>query len=52
MSFDVDEDLALLYGIMLGDGCLSLVSGKKKFVTITGSSRDDLPFFVEVVSPC
>ncbi|MEK6842012.1 MAG: LAGLIDADG family homing endonuclease [Nanoarchaeota archaeon] len=51
MSFDVDEDLALLYGIMLGDGCLSLVSGKKKFVTITGSSRDDLPFFVEVVSP-
>lgn len=55
MVFDIknlnyDERFALFYGIMLGDGCLSLVKGKKKFISITGSSEDDLPFFQEVIS--
>ncbi len=47
----VDKNIALLYGIMLGDGCLSLVYGRKKFITITGSSDNDLPFFEKVISP-
>lgn len=46
-----DEKFALFYGIMLGDGCLSLVNNKKKFIAITCSLDDDLPFFQEVVSP-
>ena len=56
MVFDVrnlnyEEKFALLYGIMLGDGCLSLVEGRKKFIVITCSLEDDLPFFQKVVSP-
>ena len=51
MNSMVDKDFALFYGIMLGDGCLSLVYGKKKFITITGSLDNDLPFFKEVISP-
>lgn len=47
----VNRDVALLYGILLGDGCLSLVNGKSKFITITGSLDNDLPFFEDVVSP-
>ena len=50
MTF-IDKDFALFYGIMLGDGCLSLVYGRKKFISITGSSDDDLPFFREVLHP-
>lgn len=56
MDFEVDKDFALLYGIMLGDGCLS--SFKKDFgtrkgvaITIAGSSDDDLPFFQKVINP-
>lgn len=48
MDFELDKDFALLYGIMLGDGCLSLVNGKTKFITITGSSKDDLSFFIKI----
>lgn len=44
-----DEKFALLYGIMLGDGCLSLVKSKTKCVVIT-CNLDDLPFFNKVVS--
>ena len=51
MSFEVDKDFALLYGIMLGDGCLSLVNGKKKFISIKGSLRDDISFFENIISP-
>lgn len=51
MNFKVDEDFALLYGIMLGDGCLSLVNKKIKTITITGSSKNDLPFFESIISP-
>lgn len=45
------EKFALFYGIMLGDGCISLVKGKKKFVAITGSLDDDLPFFENIILP-
>lgn len=51
MTFLIDKDFALLYGIMLGDGCLSLIKGKKKFISITGSSENDLPFFEKVIHP-
>jgi hypothetical protein len=49
-SLNHKEKFALLYGIMLGDGCLSLVNGKSKFISITGSLDDDLPFYKEVIS--
>ena len=39
-----DQKFALLYGIMLGDGCLSLVHGRKKFIVITCSLKEDLDF--------
>lgn len=51
MSLKLTRDFAVLYGIMLGDGCLSLVYGKKKFIAIAGSMADDVPFFNEVVKP-
>lgn len=51
MDFKLNKDVALFYGIMLGDGCLSLVKGKKKYISITGSSIDDVPFFEEILSP-
>lgn len=56
MDIEIDKDFALLYGIMLGDGCISLVNRKDrntkmKIVAITGSSKDDLPFFQEVIHP-
>lgn len=47
----VDKDIALLYGILLGDGCLSLVKSKHKFISITGCSFDDIPFYEMVISP-
>lgn len=50
MEFEIDKDFALFYGIMLGDGCLSYTC-KKKFISITGSSKDDLPFFKEIICP-
>lgn len=50
-SLNDEEKFALLFGILSGDGCLSLVNGKKKFITITGSLDDDALFFNEIVSP-
>lgn len=50
-SLNEDEKFALLVGILLGDGCLSLVKGKKKYIVITCSLDDDLPFFEEIVAP-
>ncbi len=41
---DVDKDLALLYGILLGDGCISKVGKNHHFVEICGHLEDDLPF--------
>lgn len=56
MAFEIDKDFALLYGIMLGDGCLSQFrrsdkNSYRKMIVITGSSLDDLPFFRDVVNP-
>ncbi|PIO08608.1 hypothetical protein COU59_01010 [Candidatus Pacearchaeota archaeon CG10_big_fil_rev_8_21_14_0_10_34_12] len=55
MNSAVDKSIALLYGIMLGDGCLSYYTsrdGKKHFViSITGSYNDDLPFFEKILVP-
>ena len=50
-SLSHEQKLALLYGIMAGDGCLSFVKGRNKCISITGSLNDDLPFFDKVVSP-
>ncbi len=51
MVLKLSRNFALLYGIMLGDGCLSLVYGKRKFISIAGSMHDDIPFFEKVVKP-
>ena len=51
MEFKLNRNFALLYGVMLGDGCLSLVYGKKKYIAIAGSMADDVPFFNEIVKP-
>ncbi len=51
MALKLSRNFAFLYGVMLGDGCLSLVYGKKKFVVISGSMVDDIPFFEKVVKP-
>ena len=56
MNIEIDKDFALLYGIMLGDGCLCKVNrkdrpSKYKFISITCSLDDDVPFFEQVVLP-
>lgn len=50
MPLEINKDFALLYGIMLGDGCLSKY-GRHKMVSITGSLEDDIPFFEKVIQP-
>ena len=45
MSLKINKNFAVLYGVMLGDGCLSLVHKMKKFISITGNKLDDIPFF-------
>lgn len=53
MNFEIDNDFALLYGIMLGDGCLSLSRGRRtmKFIVVTGDSVTDLSFFRNFLHP-
>jgi len=51
MPLKLNKNFAVLYGIMLGDGCLSLVHEKKKFVVVTGNKLDDIPFFEEIIQP-
>lgn len=56
MGFEIDKDFALLYGILLGDGCLILFKRKDRpsnlgIISITGSLRGDLPFFQKVLVP-
>lgn len=51
MPLKLNRGFALLYGIMLGDGCLSLVYDKKKFIAISGSMYDDIPFFNQIIKP-
>ncbi len=47
---EVTKDMALLYGIIAGDGCLSRSCGNY-FISITCNFYDDIPFFDEVVQP-
>ncbi len=55
MEFTIDKDFALLYGIMLGDGCLSRYVTKEGYtrncLVISGSSLDDVPFFENLIRP-
>jgi len=44
--------LALIYGILLGDGCLSKVRDKFYFISMVGNIHDDLEFFEKIVVPC
>ena len=49
----LNKKWALLYGILLGDGCLSRPSNERKagrFISITGGF-DDKPFYNSVVVP-
>jgi len=41
---NLDEEFALIYGVLLGDGCLSRC-GKGRFISIVGNKKDDLEFF-------
>ena len=45
------KEFAELYGIMLGDGCLSAYGKGKRAVVVTGNLHDDRPFFDKVVVP-
>ncbi len=45
------EDFALLYGILLGDGCLSKFGRNARAIIISCSLKDDIPFFEEIVIP-
>ena len=42
------EDIALIYGIMLGDGCLSKVGDHHYFFEICGHIEDDLDFLEKI----
>jgi hypothetical protein len=45
-----DSSLAILYGILLGDGCLSNTCNNYA-ISITGNIHDDEPFYNKVVIP-
>lgn len=47
----INRNFATFYGIMLGDGCLSLINKKKKFISIASCIHDDLPFVEKVILP-
>lgn len=52
MTIKIDKNFALLYGIMLGDGCLSYSRKKQDYaIFITGSYYDDQDFFKSTVKP-
>lgn len=50
MKKKANKELALFYGILAGDGCISR-SGKKYYISITCHIRDDRKFFSNVVIP-
>ncbi len=52
MSLKLTKNFAFFYGVMLGDGCLSLGCKRRKTVFVAGSMADDIPFFEEVLIPC
>lgn len=51
----INNEIALLYGIMLGDGCLCKHINKKGktfyFISISGNYYDDKPFYNSIVVP-
>ena len=51
MPLKLTKNFAILYGIMLGDGCLCLFNTRKKYVSISGSLADDKPFFENIIQP-
>lgn len=51
MVLKLTKNFAILYGVMLGDGCLCLTRRRKKIVFIAGSLEDDVPFFKETIIP-
>jgi hypothetical protein len=51
MVLSLNKKFAILYGIMLGDGCLSLTGRNKKIVFVAGSLKDDVPFFDNIIKP-
>ncbi|MBD3253300.1 hypothetical protein GF386_06205 [Candidatus Pacearchaeota archaeon] len=55
-SLKEEERFALLFGILLGDGCLSCYpcknrKNKTRVILITGNKIDDKPFFEKVLIP-
>jgi len=46
----LDKDIALIYGTMLGDGCLSRVGKHHYFLEICGNIKDDLHFLKKIKS--
>lgn len=51
MVLKLNKNFAILYGIMLGDGCLTLTCKNKKTIFIAGSIKDDIPFFNNIIKP-
>ncbi len=52
MTVKRDKNFALLYGIMLGDGCLSYCSKRQDYaMCISGSYYHDQDFFKSIVKP-
>ena len=45
------DKIALIYGILLGDGCLSKVGTTHYFISVVGGIKDDFEFLNEVVVP-
>lgn len=45
------NNLSILYGILLGDGCLSKIKEKYHFISIVGHIIDDLSFFEQIIRP-
>ena len=54
-SLTYEQRFALLYGILLGDGCISRYKTKdgreRKIIVVTCSYRDDAEFFDKIVAP-
>lgn len=51
MNKEFKNKLALVYGILLGDGCLSFVKDKYYFISIVGNIDEDIKFFKTVLTP-
>lgn len=49
MQKPIDADFATLYGVLLGDGCLS--DGKRHYIIHIAGALDDAAFYREIVLP-